>query len=422
MVAGSHYAHGFVYLLVMAKQNILVVGGGFGGIKAALELSNDQRFKVTLISDRDNFRYYPTLYHTATGGLQRQSSIPLSEIFEDKKVTLVLGDAVSLDRQSSTVTLADTRKYQYDTLILSLGVVTNYFGIPGMEEHSYSIKSIEAAARFKQRIHQQLVDDGQPDPHYVVIGGGPTGVELAGALPQYIREVMKRHGMPRRSVHVDLIEAAPRILPRLPKDVSRLVTRRLRKLGVSIYTGQVVQGLNADSLTVSGKPIRSHTVSWTAGVTNHSFFKANGFQLTVRGKVMTDMYLQADDNIYVLGDNANTPYSGMAQTALYDGEYVAHSLIRKANGQDPKDYAVKKPVTVIPVGEKWAVVLWGKARIYGLAGWALRQAADFIGFSDYQPWWRATQQWFTEFGEEEDCIVCQAAETKAKTAAKAETL
>lgn len=396
----------------MAKQKVLIVGGGFGGIKAALELAEDERFKTSLLSDRDTFRYYPTLYHTATGGMQRQSSIPLAELFSEKPVTLVEGEAEALDRKTRTVTLKDGRKYSYDVLILGLGVVTNYFGIPGMQEHSFSIKSIEETARFKNHVHQQLVDAGQPDPHYVIVGAGPTGIELAGALPQYIREVMAKHDIRHRAVHVDLIEAAPRLLPRLPKDASRLIARRLRRLGVKLYTGQAVQGLAADSLTVNGKPIRSHTVIWTAGVTNHPFFKDNGFQLNNRGKVMTDMYLQADDNVYVIGDNANTPYSGMAQTALYDGSYVAKSLIRRADSKDPKDYAVKKPITVIPVGERWAAVLWGNMRIYGILGWVLRQTADFVGFKDFQPWWKAGQQWLTEFGEEEVCPVCIAADSK----------
>jgi NADH dehydrogenase len=313
----------------MKKQKVVIVGGGFGGVKAALELSKDDRFNITLISDRDTFRYYPTLYHTATGGLKRQSSISLQELFAEKSVSIVLGEAATIDRKAHTITLKDNRSYRYDTAILGLGVTTNYFGIPGMQEYSYSIKSIEEAERFKQHVHKQLADEHQPDPHYVIVGAGPTGIELAGALPQYIREVMAKHDIRHRAVHVDLIEAAPRLLPRMPKDYSRAVAKRLRRLGVKLYTGQAVQGLAADSLTVSGKPIRSHTVIWTAGVTNHPFFKDNGFTLTNRGKVTTDMYLQADDNVYVIGDNANTPYSGMAQTALYDGAYVARNLIRK---------------------------------------------------------------------------------------------
>jgi NADH dehydrogenase len=301
----------------------------------------------------------------------------------------------------------------YDILVLGLGVVTNYFGIPGMQEYSYSIKSLEEIRRFKSHLHQQLADHRQPDLNYVIVGAGPTGIELAGALPEYLANIMRWHGIKRSKPHIDLIEAAPRLLPRMPKDVSAMVKRRLKKIGVRLYTSQAVQGVSAEELTVNGKPIRSHTVIWTAGVTNHPFFRENNFMLTPRGKVATDMYLQAEDNIYVIGDNANTPYSGMAQTALLDGAYVAESLKRRANGQDPRGYKVKKPITVIPVGERWATVIWGKVHLYGIIGWALREMADLIAFADYQPWWKAGKQWLTGFEAEEVCDVCRVAQARA---------
>jgi NADH dehydrogenase len=188
------------------------------------------------------------------------------------------------------------------------------------------------------------------------------------------------------------------------------VARRLRSLGVKLYLDKQVQGVAADDLTVSGKPIKSHTVIWTAGVTNHPFFKENGFSMTPRGKVTTDMYLQAEDNVYVIGDNANTPYSGMAQTALEDGKYVAESLVRRAKGKDPKGYPVRKPITVIPVGERWAIVLWDSLRLQGIIGWLLREAADVIGFSDLEPWWKAGRQWLSGLEGEETCKVCLAAQ------------
>jgi len=391
------------------KQHVLVVGGGFAGIKVALELSDDEHYQITLLSDHSNFRYYPALYRTATGGASAHSNIPLTTLFEDKPVKIVEGGAKTLDRKASTLTLADERVIEYDIIIFGLGVVTNYFGIPGMEEYSYSIKSLEHITRFKEHIHQQLIDDRRPDLNYVIVGGGPTGIELAGALPEYLKKIMAWHGVKRKAIHIDLVESSPRLLPRMPKSTSAGVTKRLRSLGVKLYTGKVVQGFSGDELTVSGKPIRSHTVVWTAGVTIHPFFKENNFLLTPRGKVATDMYLQAGENIYVIGDNANTPYSGMAQTALVDAVYVSENLKRRARGKDPEGYKLKKPITVIPVGEHWATVLWGNARLYGLVGWGMREMADLIAFADYQPWWKAGKQWLRGFEEQETCDVCRLA-------------
>jgi NADH dehydrogenase len=394
----------------MAKQKVLVVGGGFGGVKAALGLENDPHYEVTLLSEYPDLRYYPTLYHTATGGKRANSSIPLQTIFNGKSVHIVHDSAIKLDRMSKTL-VGKKGKYQYDILILGLGVVTNYFGIPGLAEYSYSIKTQAEAARFKAHLHEQLTDERKPDLHYVIVGAGPTGIELAGALPGYLYRIMKSHGIPYRKLHIDLIEAAPRLLPRMPKDTSRMVKRQLKRLGIRLYLNRTVQGETAEELTISGKPIRSHTVIWTAGVTNHPFFKDNQFVVTKRGKVAVDTYLQAEENVFVIGDNANTPFSGLAQTALRDGAFVARNLRRRAAGKKFRSYIAKEPVSVLPAGPHWAAVIWGKLRIYGTLGWLLREAADFVGFHDIEPLKVATKQWLTEFAVEDDCKTCTKAES-----------
>ncbi len=202
-------------------ERVLIVGGGFAGVKAALELADDPHFAVTILSDDTDLRYYPTLYHTATGGQRANSSIPLSRIFEDKPVAIIQGKVVTLDRKTKTITTENGLAYNYDALVIGLGVVTNYFGIPGLADYAYSIKSQAEVARFKAHLHKQLTDEHHPDPHYVIVGAGPTGIELSGALPAYLKQIIKNHGLPARRLHIDLIEAAPRLLPRLPKETSR---------------------------------------------------------------------------------------------------------------------------------------------------------------------------------------------------------
>ena len=396
----------------MNKHKVLIVGSGFAGVKAALELQDHDEFEITLLTNDLYFHYYPTFYHTATGGLREQSAIPLKELFKDKPVRIVLGTAKTLDREHKLVRSGDSRKFEYDSLIIALGNVTNYFGIKGLDQYSYSIKSIDEIARFKQHLHDQLLDDRHPELNYVIVGAGPTGIELAGALPEYLRTIRKNHQLKRRALHIDLIEAAPRLLPRSSKATSRAVRRRLRKLGIKIFLNAKVEGQDANSLTINGKPLQSHTVVWTAGVANHPFFKANNFQLSPRGKVVVDSYLQAEPAIFVLGDNAETKYSGMAQTALVDAEHTAANLIRQLRNEPLKAYKPKLPVTVIPVGSNWAAVEWGKLHFSGGSGWLLRLAADWIGFKDVQPWWQATEQWFTEFGVHEDCETCKVAMMK----------
>ncbi len=396
-----------------AAKKVLVVGGGFGGIKAALELSDDELMDVTLLSDKASFRFYPTLFHTATGGRSSESSIPLETIFDGKKVNIVIGEATIVDKTKKTVTTEDGPILSFDILIFSLGVVTNFFGIKGLDKYAFGIKSVEDARRLKNHLHDQLTDKKEPDLNYVVIGGGPTGIELAGQLPEYLHHIMKRHGIKHRSIHIDLVEAAPTLVPRLPKVAQRTIARRLRKLGIRLYLKQAVQAETADALMVSGKPIRSHTVIWTAGVTNHPFFKDNGFPLTDRGKVIVDEYLQASPDIYVLGDNANTTYSGMAQTAVYDGLFVSNNLKREERGLKKLTYKPKQPITVIPAGSHWTEVVAGRLHLNGRLGWLLREAADYVAFHEMEPWWKAGAQWLTEFGEEESCPICFTHDSKS---------
>lgn len=392
----------------MAKSSfsVVVVGGGFGGVKAALELAKQTRLNITLISDTEHLRIYPSLYHTATGGSKRVSSVPLAEVFAEYNIDIVYDTAVKLDRETRTITTKSGDNYIYNALVLALGVRTNYFGIEGLPEYSYGIKTLEEAEELKEHLHKQLVDDGHQDLNYIVVGGGPTGVELAGVLPSYVRRIAAWHDLPARKVNVSIIEAAPRLMPRMPKDVSRHVAKQLRRLGVKVFLKTAVKGQTAETLNIDGKLIQSHTVVWTAGMSTNPFFKENEFQMTKNSKVRVDQFLQAEPGIYVLGDNADTPYSGMAQTAIYDGHFIADNIIRLSKKQDPRPYLAKKPVYVMPAGPEWAAVLWGKVRVYGKLGWMLRRAADFQAFKDYEPWKLAMSRWVAEGDREESCPLC----------------
>lgn len=155
-------------------------------------------------------------------------------------------------------------------------------------------------------------------------------------------------------------------------------------------TNATVQGETKDLLLVNDTKIESKTVIWTAGIANNPFFDHNDFELSARKKVIVDEYLSAGDDIYVIGDNAETTYSGMAQTALHDATSVANNLVREYHNQPKVPYKDRKPVYIIPVGERWAAVVWGRLRFYGWLGWTLRLAADWIGYRDFEPWWKAT--------------------------------
>lgn len=391
----------------MKKQEIVVVGGGFGGVKAALELAKQPTFRVTLIADKPFFEYYPMMYHTASGGSKTVSAIPLGELFKNKRVEIIIDKAHKLNRESKTLKLKNGQVINYNAIIFALGSVTNYFGISGMEEYSYGIKSLRDTEKLKAHLHENLLDTLRRDEKYIVVGGGPTGIEIASALPEYIKYLRKQHGVRGRSKpKVELVEAAPRLMPRMPKSVSKALAKRLRKLGVKLHFKKPIQSYSADTLLLDGKPVRTKTVIWTAGIANNPFFKENKFILSENGKVKVDQLMQAWPGVFVIGDNADTPYTGMAQTALHDAVYVANNLKRHIAGKSPLAYKPKKPVYITPAGKNWAIVVWGNIHFYGKLGWLLRKAADWIGYRDVEPWWRATNRTMADRLKEDNCLIC----------------
>lgn len=373
-------------------MKITVVGGGFGGVKAALELAKNKRAHITLISDKPDFQYYPALYGTATGKSHLQSWVPLGEIFADHdNVNVVIDRVTKLDKARKEIFAESGVVYHFEKLVLALGSVTTYFGIEGLDHYAYGIKSYDEIRRLQQHLLEGFAKPHGADSHFLIIGGGPTGVELASALGHYLKHLKKHFNQPNPRITINLVEAAPRVLPRMSEKASQLVTARLKHLGVHVETNKKVEAETADALIVSGRPIKSHTVIWTSGVANNPFFKENAdqFELSPNGKVVVDSHLRADKNIYVIGDNAFTQWSGLAQTALRDGIFVAKHINHDSN----KKYKAKLPPVVVPVGEKWAIFEYKKLRFGGRLGSWIRSVADFVGYHDILPFGQALGIW-----------------------------
>lgn len=391
-------------------MNITVVGGGFGGVKAALELAENARARITLISDRPDFQYYPALYGTATGKSHLQSWVPLGEIFaKHTNVSIIIDSVTKIDKQTKQLQSESGTTYTYDKLVLALGSVTTYFGIEGLDQYAYGIKSYDEIRRLQQHLLDEFSKPNNADSHFLVIGGGPTGVELASSLGSYLKDLKQQFKQPEPRITINLIEAAPRVLPRMSEKASQMVAARLKELGVHVETNKRVEAETADALIVNGRPIKSHTVIWTSGVANNPFFKNNGdqFELSPNGKVVVDSHLRSGKDVYVIGDNAFTQYSGLAQTALKDGVFVANHLLRKSN----KPYKATLPPVVVPVGEKWAVFEYKKIRFGGWLGALVRQAADFVGYKDILPFGQALGVWRAQSIKQEAVYYAKPQET-----------
>lgn len=389
-------------------MKVLIVGGGFGGVRAALNLAGQADFDVTLVSKIDYFEYHAALYRSATGRSPFEAVITLTDFFAQyDNVQVVCDEVTKLDPKTKTVKAASGSSYHYDVLILALGVVTQYFGIEGLDKYSYGIKTMQEALEFKRHLHEDLVNGKQAEYNYTVIGGGPTGIELTAELTTYVEHIRKCHKI-KRPFNIDLIEAADRLLPNMPKRYGRLVTGRLQQLGVRLFLNTKVKAEKAGRIAFPHGHLDTHTVAWTAGVANNPFYAAQGelFKFGHNGKIEVNKHLEALPHVYVIGDGANTKYSGMAQTAIHDASFVTNNLRRRLNHQPPLKYRDKQPIYAVPVGPYWAAVKWGWFETYGLAGWGLRRLADLNLWLEFLKPRRAVSTWEQGFETSEGCKSC----------------
>lgn len=392
-------------------KKIVIVGGGFAGLRVARKLSKyPGKFEVTIINNSTSFRYCPALYRSATGLIKRQSIIPLKSIINDyPNINLVVAYADTIDRSKKIIKTDDGKQFHYDYAVLALGVVTTYFNIPGLEQFSFSIKTPEGLDKLKNHLHETLMDEGQPDANYVIVGGGPTGVELSSALASYLRKIVKKHHTKKRAVHIELIEAAPRVLPMMNEKVSKATAKRLRKLRIKLMLGQAVKGETDSTLKVGDRSLPTKTVIWTSGVTNNPFFKQNQdqFEFNERGKVTVNDHMMVDKHVFVLGDNAASKYGGLAQVAVKDADYAASAITRLSKNQTLNDYKQKRPVYVVPAGRRWSVLQNNNFVISGQIPNIIRGVADLIGYSDIMGLSKALKIWRKSEQSEETCSICK---------------
>lgn len=390
-------------------MHTVVVGGGFAGVKAALEISKKNLGNVTLISDEKHFLHHATLYATATGRSQEESVVPLEEFFRDRKNVTVVNDTLTSLDPTRKLAVGKKKNYHYDNLILALGVVTTYFNIDGMAEHSYGIKTLSEVREFHKSLHDTVIQDNHFDKNYVVIGAGPTGVELAGALAEYLQKIAEAHHLKRKKARVLLVEAAPRILPRSSETASTKVQAQLEKMGVTVQTNHKVQGLTEDHIFIDGKKLPTKTAIWTSGVANHPLYAQHPdyFRLSKNGRVEVNQYLEAYRNIYVIGDNASTKYSGLAWNALNDAKFIANHLARKVAKRPLVVRRPTPPPSGIPVGDAWSYVEWHGVYVGGRIGAWLRRRIELHGYLELLPRPLALQAWRAHNVHVEQCKLCK---------------
>jgi NADH:quinone reductase (non-electrogenic) len=402
----------------MASHRVLIIGGGFGGLNAARVLGRDSRVNVTLVDRRNFHTFQPLLYQVATGAISPGDiAQPLRSILRKRaNTTVLLGEAVGIDVERREVLLSDGGPVPYDTLVVATGARHSYFGNDQWAPNAPGLKSIDDALEIRRRIliafeaaeREQNLDRRREWMTFVVIGGGPTGVELAGALGEIAHDTLRRDF---RSIHspdarIILVEALDRILPTYPPGRSRSAEKQLSKLGVDVRTGTRV--IDVDSLKVTvvhdgaEEAIPARTTLWAAGVQASTFARrvaeATGAQTDRAGRIIVgpDLAVPGHPEIYALGDAAVQPWKkdrpvpGIAQGAIQSGSWAARAILTRLEGGDAGvfKYTDKGDVAVIgrlhgvtnirwlgPLGRQGGMIawmMWLAIHIFYLIGFANR--------------------------------------------------
>ena len=399
------------------RHHVLVVGGGFAGLYAAKGLSRDSRIALTLVDRRNFHLFQPLLYQVATGALSPgEIAQPLRSIFRrQKNTTVLLGQAIGLDPASREVQMSDGGPIGYDTLIVASGAHFAYFGHDDWARNAPGLKSLDDALEVRRRILIAFeAAEREHDPErrrewmtFVVVGGGPTGVELAGALGEIANDTLKRdfRSIDPSQARIVLVEALDRILPPYPPDRSASARRQLEKLGVDVRTGTKVVDIDDSSVRVAigerEERWPARTVLWAAGVQVSSFVAAvataTGAEQDRAGRILVgpDLTIPGHPEIFVVGDAAVQPWKegrptpGVAQGAIQGGSYASRVIRRRLSGQTTQPFRYSNHGDVAVIGRQagvtdipWMGPFGRQGGFFAWALWLLIHITYLIGFAN----------------------------------------
>jgi NADH dehydrogenase len=366
----------------------VVVGAGFGGLSAIQAL---RRAPVRLsVVDRQNYHLFqPLLYQVATAALNPSDiSGPIRRILRrQRNADVLLGDVVGVDTARKVVILADG-ELPYDSLIVAAGATHSYFGHPEWEEFAPGLKSIEDALAIRRRVLLAF-EIADRETHeairrewltFVIVGGGPTGVELAGALRDVARMTLShdfRHIDPA-SARVVLVEGSPHVLPSYVEPLPESATRQLENLGVEVHSGVHVTEIDAEGVWIGSERIRARTVLWAAGVSASPLGRMLGVPLDRAGRVVVepDLTIPGRPDVYVIGDLAHAehegkPVPGVAPAAAQMGKHAAGNIVRTLEGRPREPFRYVDKGALATIGRGAAVAHVGRLKLSGFLAWML---------------------------------------------------
>jgi len=378
----------------MAHPRIIIVGGGFGGLAAAKALKNATA-DITLIDRTNHHLFQPLLYQVATSVLApSQIGFPIRGILrKQKNTTVILGEVTGVDKENKRVFVSDADRLNipltYDYLILATGASHSYFGRTEFAKFAPGLKSLADAVATRNKVLQAFeLAEAEEDPSrhrdlltFVLVGAGPTGVEMAGALAVLVRTTLSSNfrRIDPASARIVLVDMSPRVLGSFSEHLSQAAKQRLENLGVEVRLGQGVDQIDADGVVVGGDRIASKTVIWTAGVAPSRAGRWLKVETDRAGRVriQKDLTVPGHPEIFVIGDTAlleqdGKPLAGVAQVAMQQGHYAGKLIRRRiSGGMQPAPFRYFDKGTMAVVGKGFAVLQSGKVQISGLVAWLI---------------------------------------------------
>jgi NADH:quinone reductase (non-electrogenic) len=370
-----------------AMPHIVIVGAGFGGLKAAKALGHANA-RVTVIDRQNHHLFQPLLYWVATAGLSPADiSSPIRSILHAQKNTeVMMAEVTGIDLEQQRV-LVGEHAVPYDYLVLATGAHDNYFGHPEWEHYAPGLKSITDATSIRRKILLAFeAAEIESDPQkiqalltFVLVGAGPTGVEMSGAIAELAHKALAsdfRH-IDTRSTRIILVEAAPRILATFPASLARRTKRKLERMGVEVRENSPVTQVDEHGVAIDGEYIEAHNIIWSAGVSASPAGKWLGTEVDRAGrvKVESDLSVPGHPNVFVIGDTATImqngkPLPGVAPVAMQEGHYVASLIMQRIAGKEQhRPFRYFNKGNLATVGRSYALVDLGPVKMTGFLAW-----------------------------------------------------
>lgn len=358
-------------------MHIVILGAGYAGLRAALDLEQLAEeegvdLTITLVEQHPYHQLIQIIHKTATSAKADDAAIDLATILDDRKIALVSGRVAAIEPLQRRVHLVDGRDFAYDRLVLALGGETNYSGVPGAPEHTLSLRSYNDALRIREQLRASYTAAATAEPAAqralmttAIVGGGYTGIQLAGEIADLADTLCAETGAPRKEVRIALIDRGKQLMAQFGRWADRDARRVLDAKGVSVYLETGVERVEPGVLHVSGnRRLRAATIVWAGGFRAPALIAAAGLPVDAQGRALVDRYLRVEDQalIFAIGDCARVrdPFSGelvpaTASYAMRQGQHLAESLLAESLGRAPSAYEPLKLGEVVSVGNDYAI-------------------------------------------------------------------